>query len=180
MWLRWVGGERSFSVIGDPDGKKLACAEYVVVETQWGDLHIQPVITVPYHAALSSVFPPSPEDIKAASSVAASKASSLKGSIGNGKPAAPSLAPDVTLSTISYIDYRYTRFAVHEPSGKFRMIRDWRDPTWLSAKAVLKGLSVESRAQRQLVCGRNLIEIQGKGFGQLFVDEVRAFVSDVR
>lgn len=53
------------------------------------------------------------------------------------------------------------------------MIRDWRDPRWTSVKAIAGGLDTDTRAQRKILFGDNLVDIEGKGIFTLMVDEVR-------
>jgi len=50
--------------------------------------------------------------------------------------------------------------------------RDWRDPRWTSARAVAQGLEDETRAQRRVLMGENMIDIASKSIFGLLVDEV--------
>ena len=73
---------------------------------------------------------------------------------------------------LQVIDYRYTRFVWNSFLGKWKMIRDWRDPRWTSVKAIAGGLDSATRAQRKILFGENVIDIEGKGIFSLMVDEV--------
>ena len=168
-----------------------------MVENQWGDLHQTPLETVPFARPLAMVFPPhtsrDPPATQAefqaqqviiksnAASKTASAASSLrKGVTGpsqNGKLSDVLLKPLAGVETeqlmdLSYIDYRYTRFALHPPSGRFRMVKDWRDPLWTSVSAVSGGVSWDAEKDRKVLFGRNVIEIAAKSTWSLLVDEV--------
>ena len=76
------------------------------------------------------------------------------------------------LMDLTFFDYRYTRYALHPPSGRFRMIKDWRDPLWTSLAAINNGLSWDAEKDRTTIFGKNAIEIQAKSTWQLLVDEV--------
>lgn len=73
---------------------------------------------------------------------------------------------------LKYVEYRYTRFALDERTGKFQMVRDWRDPLWTSLRAVASGLDESTREQRRLLFGLNSIDIEGKSVITLLLDEV--------
>lgn len=73
---------------------------------------------------------------------------------------------------LTFVDYRYTRFALHPPTGRWRMIKDWRDPEWTSQAAISNGISWDQEKDRTAIFGKNLIDIEGKSISQLLVDEV--------
>ena len=118
-----------------------------------------------------------------------SKTASAKSSISNGVATANGTdnSTDTTLTgglpmlsgvqteqlmELTYFDYRYTRFALHPPTGRLRMIKDWRDPLWTSLGAINNGISWDAEKDRTTVFGKNVIEIQAKSTWQLLVDEV--------
>ncbi|SOV01783.1 related to YPK9 - vacuolar protein with a possible role in sequestering heavy metals [Ustilago sp. UG-2017a] len=120
---------------------------------------------------------------------APSKTASAKSSIINGanpatgdingvdaptKSALPMLSGVQTeqLMELSFFDYRYTRFALHPPSGRLRMIKDWRDPLWTSLPAINNGITFDAEKDRTTIFGKNAIEIKAKSTWQLLVDEV--------
>ncbi|GAC97982.1 hypothetical protein PHSY_005570 [Pseudozyma hubeiensis SY62] len=76
------------------------------------------------------------------------------------------------LMDLTFFDHRYTRYALHPPSGRLRMIKDWRDPLWTSLAAINNGISFDAEKDRTTVFGKNAIEIQAKSTWQLLVDEV--------
>ena len=53
-----------------------------------------------------------------------------------------------------------------------KSLRDWRDPRWTSARAVAQGLDDNTRIQRRLLTGMNVIDIASKSIWSLLVDEV--------
>ncbi|KAJ1596290.1 hypothetical protein NDA14_003037 [Ustilago hordei] len=120
---------------------------------------------------------------------ASSKTASAKSSIINGgnpatgdingvdaptKGALPMLSGVQTeqLMELSFFDYRYTRFALHPPTGRLRMIKDWRDPLWTSLPAINNGITFDAEKDRTTIFGKNAIEIKAKSTWQLLVDEV--------
>ncbi|KAJ1026343.1 hypothetical protein NDA16_002430 [Ustilago loliicola] len=76
------------------------------------------------------------------------------------------------LMELSFFDYRYTRFALHPPTGRLRMIKNWRDPLWTSLPAINNGISFDAEKDRTTIFGKNAIEIQAKSTWQLLIDEV--------
>ncbi|KAI3477588.1 hypothetical protein L1887_60628 [Cichorium endivia] len=121
---------------------------------------------------------------------APSKTASAKSSIVNGGTATPNLNGNGTsaqetgglpmlsgvqteqLMELTFFDYRYTRFALHPPTGRLRMVKDWRDPLWTSLGAINNGISHDAEKDRTTIFGQNVIEIQAKSTWQLLVDEV--------
>jgi cation-transporting ATPase 13A2 len=77
-----------------------------------------------------------------------------------------------TMGYLKTAEYRYTKFALQPGTGKWCLIRDWRDPKWTSVKAVASGLGKDVREQRRILFGDNVIDIEGKGVVGLLLDEV--------
>nr|CDI56093.1 ca-transporting atpase [Melanopsichium pennsylvanicum 4] len=76
------------------------------------------------------------------------------------------------LMELTFFDFRYTRFALHPPTGRLRMVKDWRDPLWTSLATINDGISWDAEKDRTTIFGKNAIEIQAKSTWQLLVDEV--------
>ncbi|KAG8686375.1 hypothetical protein FRC09_014172, partial [Ceratobasidium sp. 395] len=76
------------------------------------------------------------------------------------------------LSTLSFIDYRYTRFVLDPRTRQFSMLRNWRDRNWTQAAVTSGGLGSPSRVQRTTAFGANEVEIEAKGTVALLVDEI--------
>lgn len=108
------------------------------------------------------------------SKAASARSSIVNGVRGNDSPTLPALAGVDTeqLMDLTYLDYRYTRFALHPPSGRWRMVKDWRDPMWVSTMAAAAGISWDAEKDRTTLFGPNLIDIEGKTTLQILVDEV--------
>lgn len=168
MWVRFCGRETSFE-----DAKE---GSWLVVETPYGDLHIIPLNIISYPYPLSSVFP----EIASVppSAGPGSRAESRTGS--HAEMALP-ITGDVELGKTTWeektghlkvMEYRYTRFALNPVTGKWCMIRDWRDPKWTNAHVVAHGLDTYTRTQRKILMGENLIDIAGKSLLSLLMDEV--------
>lgn len=128
---------------------------------------------------------------KAAASRAGSKVTSAKSSIKGGKSGnggilsgngsligqeeLPMIMAGVEteqLMDLTMMTYRYTRFFLHPPSGRWRMIKDWRDPMWTSNTSVSQGITWDAEKDRTTLFGKNEIEIEDKGITGLLVDEV--------
>ena len=77
-----------------------------------------------------------------------------------------------TMGFLKTAEYRYTKFALQPGTGRWCLIRDWRDPKWTSVKAVASGLGRDVREQRRILFGDNVIDIEGKGVVGLLLDEV--------
>jgi cation-transporting ATPase 13A3/4/5 len=77
-----------------------------------------------------------------------------------------------TMGFLKIMEYRYTRFALEPTTGRWAMIRDWRDPRWTSARAVAQGLDDQVRVQRRVLMGDNIIDIASKSIFGLLIDEV--------
>lgn len=50
--------------------------------------------------------------------------------------------------------------------------RDWKDPFWLSLRALRAGISDQVKEDRRILFGDNSIDIEARTLGQLLVDEV--------
>ncbi len=86
---------------------------------------------------------------------------------GNGKKKAKGPLVD----KLQYVDYRYYRFLLH-PEGEFRMVREWKDPSWTTLPALRRGLSEDGVATRKTLFGLNAIEVAAKSTVELLMDEV--------
>ncbi|KAL7416022.1 hypothetical protein BDY24DRAFT_337463 [Mrakia frigida] len=169
-WVGWVGVETEFG-----DEKR---NQWVLVETPYKDLNIQSIQTIPYPYPLSTVFPPT-------RSSSTTPNGTLTGNT-TPTPAGPNgakilVATDLergrvgwedALGFLKVVEYRYTRFALDERSGEWKMIRDWRDHLWTSLKAVSSGLDESTREQRRILFGGNSIDIEGKSVLTILLDEV--------
>ncbi|KAI0766872.1 Ca-transporting ATPase [Trametes elegans] len=145
LWLRWVTRERAF--VDMQHG-------FVVVETAYRDVALFPIGRVDYPYPLHTVFPTTPDTTQLLPAARVSQG----------------VVSD--LGTLTYVDYRYNRFALDPRTGLFSMIRDWRDPSWIGLGSVQNGLKREVQAQRMTLFGPNLIDIEGKSTLSLLIDEV--------
>ncbi|WFD25838.1 hypothetical protein MNAN1_000805 [Malassezia nana] len=142
---------------------EFADAEFVVVENQYGDLLKESFQCVPFARPLHSVFPPSSRDPPCTHAQAV-------------MPDEPSDAPSEpeseTLVDLRMFDYRYRRFLLHPPSGRFRTIQDWRDMAWTSTQTMRQGIRSDLERERQTFFGPNVIEIASKSTAELLVGEI--------
>jgi cation-transporting ATPase 13A2 len=79
---------------------------------------------------------------------------------------------DPILDELRILDYRYIRFSFHPPTDKFVLCNSWTDPMWTDIKSIRAGIDGDEKDIRELVFGKNLIDIEQKSIAQLLVDEV--------
>lgn len=79
---------------------------------------------------------------------------------------------DPVLDDLRILDYRYMRFSYNPLQDKFLLTNSWKDPTWTNVKSIRAGIDGEEKENRELVFGKNLIDIKQKTIPQLLVDEV--------
>ncbi|KAG8689267.1 hypothetical protein FRC08_011021, partial [Ceratobasidium sp. 394] len=84
----------------------------------------------------------------------------------------PGYDGSVLMGTLSFIDYRYTRFVLDPRTRQFTMLRNWRDRSWMQTPVMNGGLATPTRTQRSTAFGNNEVEIEAKGTMALLVDEV--------
>lgn len=124
--------------------------DWVVVENEWAEMSILQVCTQPYGRPLSSVFGSSekilPDDFD--------------------------YEADPLIDNLRSLDYRYVRLCYHPLKDKFVLSSGWKDPDWTDAHAARTGLDTDEKNIREILFGRNLIDIEQKPTGQLLVDEV--------
>jgi cation-transporting ATPase 13A2 len=70
------------------------------------------------------------------------------------------------------LDHRYMRFFYHPLKDKFVLCGSWKDPAWSDVKTIRAGIDGDEKENRELVFGKNVIEIKQKTIPQLLVDEV--------
>ena len=86
---------------------------------------------------------------------------------------------DPILPRLRLLDYRYMRFCFHPFKGRFVSIDSWKDPFWVDVKAIRVGIDGEEKETREIVFGKNLINIKEKTIPQLFIDEVGLLSDDI-
>ncbi|KAF4634651.1 hypothetical protein G7Y89_g3450 [Cudoniella acicularis] len=78
---------------------------------------------------------------------------------------------DPVLEDLRIIDYRYMRFSFHPLRDRFILTNSWKDPAWIDVKSIRAGIDGEEKEIRELVFGKNLIDIKQKTIPQLLIDE---------
>ncbi|ODN81649.1 hypothetical protein L202_02049 [Cryptococcus amylolentus CBS 6039] len=183
IWVQFVGKEVAFDEA--PEGS------WLVVETPYGDLHIISLDIIAYPYPLSTVFPQSIPPVTVSPSCTSHSPSSSStpvqavhsfsnepaGGHGGAKDLMPDLEPgkqvwEETTGLLKVMEYRYTKFALDPTTGRWTMIRDWRDSRWTSSRAVAQGLTSLVKEQRLALMGENIIDIASKSVVGLLVDEV--------
>lgn len=79
---------------------------------------------------------------------------------------------DPIIDDLRMLDYRYMRFSFHPLKDKFMLCNSWKDPTWTDVKAIRAGIDGDEKESRELVFGKNMIDIKQKTIPQLLMDEV--------
>ena len=79
---------------------------------------------------------------------------------------------DPVLDDLRILDYRYMRFTYHPLKDRFVLCNSWKDPAWTDVKSIRAGIDTDEKESRELVFGKNLIDIKQKTVPQLLVDEV--------
>ncbi|KAG9198228.1 hypothetical protein G6514_010385 [Epicoccum nigrum] len=125
-------------------------ADWVVIENQWGEFAVQEVVKQTYGRSLTTVFGESEKK--------------RRGDWDEDE--------DPLISELLCLDYRYIRFVYHPIKDKFVLANTWKDPSWTQVNTLREGLDNEERDYRELVFGKNEIDIAEKSLGQLLVDEV--------
>ena len=82
------------------------------------------------------------------------------------------------MTHLRFLDYRYISFCFHPLKDKFMLCSDWKDPKWTEIKSIRAGLDSDERHKRELIFGKNQIDIQQKSIPQLLVDEVSGYLAD--
>ena len=78
---------------------------------------------------------------------------------------------DPVLAELRFLDYRYIRFYFHPLKERFILCTNWKDSRWSDVKFIRMGLDSDERYRRELVFGKNEIDIEQKSIPQLLVDE---------
>ncbi len=78
---------------------------------------------------------------------------------------------DPVMPELRFLDYRYMRFCYHPLKDKFMICNSWKDPAWADTEASRSGIDAEEKENRELIFGKNLIEIEQKSIPQLLIDE---------
>jgi cation-transporting ATPase 13A2 len=86
---------------------------------------------------------------------------------------------DPVLDNLRILNYRYMRFSFHPLKDKFVLTNSWKDPAWTDVKSIRAGIDGEEKEIRELVFGKNLIDIKQKTIPQLLVDEVFIPFNDI-
>ena len=147
LLLRWIP-RWHIKLVGSP--APLREADWVIIENQWGEVITQHVKKETYGRSLSSIF-----GIKEKAGVREYDEDD-----------------DPTIKELRMLDYRYIRFCYHPLKDKFLLGNTWKDPSWTEVQAVREGLDEEEKEYRELVFGKNLIDIEEKTTAQLLTDEV--------
>jgi cation-transporting ATPase 13A3/4/5 len=147
LLLRWVP-KWHIKLVGSPAA--LRDADWVVIENQWGEVMTQQITKQAYGRSLSSVFG------------FQEKAGVREYDEDN----------DPIIKELHTLDYRYIRFCYHPMKDKFLLGNTWKDPAWTAVRPLREGLDEEEKDYRELVFGKNLIDIEEKTTARLLTDEV--------
>jgi len=79
---------------------------------------------------------------------------------------------DPILDDLRILDYRYIRFSFHPLKDRFVLSNSWTDPSWTDVRSIRAGIDGDEKDMRELVFGKNLIDIEQKSISQLLLNEV--------
>jgi cation-transporting ATPase 13A2 len=79
---------------------------------------------------------------------------------------------DPILEDLRILDYRYIRFSYNPLTDKFVLTNSWTDPAWTDVKTIRAGIDADEKEIRELVVGKNMIDIKQKSIPELLLDEV--------
>ncbi|SZF04185.1 unnamed protein product [Blumeria hordei] len=128
---------------------QLQCCDWVAIENQRGDFITQRIDNKKYGHPLSTVFGISP----------------LMHSFHDEEE-------DPIMENLRVLEYRCLRFSFHPLKDEFILNNSWKDPAWTDVKSVRAGIAGDKKETRELVFGKNLIDIKNKPLMQLLIDEV--------
>ncbi|XP_006461184.1 hypothetical protein AGABI2DRAFT_185471 [Agaricus bisporus var. bisporus H97] len=154
LWLRWVAREKAF--VESANG-------FVVVESAYRNITLQPIHILDYRHHISTVFPP---DVTSGQHNESYR-SSLERKMDEHLDSQGGF-----LKKLLVVDYRYTRYALDPRTGLFAMVKDWRDPAWTGVAVVHGGVSGDIAKQRIVIFGKNEIDVEGKSISALLFDEI--------
>ncbi|KAL8874537.1 MAG: hypothetical protein Q9174_000124 [Haloplaca sp. 1 TL-2023] len=117
---------------------------------QWGEFEVKKLVREQYGHAMSTVFGASEK---------------------NGYNELDE-DDDPVMSNLRFLDYRYMRFCFHPLKDNFQLSDTWEGSNWSDVKDMRVGLDSEERYRRELIFGKNEINIEQKSIPQLLVDEV--------
>ncbi|KAG9232990.1 hypothetical protein BJ875DRAFT_379522 [Amylocarpus encephaloides] len=145
LLLRWLP-RWQVRLIGSPC--PLQKCSWVVIENQWGEFVVQDIDAKEYGHTLSTVF-----------------GATEKHYISYDED------DDPVLEDLRLLDYRYIRFSYHPLKDKFVLTNSWKDPLWTDVRTIRAGIDGDEKENRELIFGRNIIDIKQKTIPQLLVDE---------
>ncbi|TDZ14946.1 putative cation-transporting ATPase [Colletotrichum orbiculare MAFF 240422] len=126
----------------------LAECDWVVVENQWGEFVAMDVEKSLYGRPMSTIF-----------------GSNEKGYMMDDEY-------DPVIAELRMLNYRYVRLYFNQQKDRFVLFNGWVDPNWTDPRSVRAGIDSEEKGLREVIFGRNLIDIEQKSIPRLLVDEV--------
>lgn len=160
--LRWFPRLR-VACIGKP--VPLGQCEWVVIENQWGELAIENIHVKKYQRPVSTLFRLREEE------KAAEELHHHDYRLDEDEEE-DYIDKDPSLPTLRWVEYRYIKFFYHPFKDMFVTNSDWVDTNWTNIEGIQEGLDTNVHRDRELVFGRNEINIKEKSTVQLLVDEV--------
>ncbi|PQE16569.1 p-type atpase protein [Rutstroemia sp. NJR-2017a BBW] len=127
----------------------LASPAQISLQNQWGEFVVQDVESKEYGRSLSTVF----------------------GLSEKRHAMSYDYDDDPILEDLRILDYRYMRFSFNPLKDRFVLCNSWKDPAWTDVRSVRPGIDGDEKENRELVFGKNLIDIKQKSIPQLLVDE---------
>ncbi|TPX45622.1 hypothetical protein SeMB42_g01692 [Synchytrium endobioticum] len=143
--------------------------QVILIENSWGEEDAIFIKEIPWNGPLSDAFPATAPPAPSSSPFAL--ISPLSAFTNGGSGAGP-LSTAYTES-LRIFDYRHWRFVYNPVFGQYECIANWTDPAWSSSDHVLRGLCGDAFVKRrQLLFGRNVVDIEEPSWIKLLFDEV--------
>lgn len=163
LFLRWFPRQK-ITWLARPC--PLGNSDLMVVENQWGELEFLDVQTRWYNEPLSTIFRPD------ATPTAPPTAAASTTSLASNQQEDDYVDPDPNVPYIRTVEYRYLRFHYNPIHDLFMTNTDWMSATWTHEDSAAEGLDSDKADQREMVFGKNHLDIRQPTTLQLLVDEV--------
>ncbi|ODQ68176.1 hypothetical protein NADFUDRAFT_72594 [Nadsonia fulvescens var. elongata DSM 6958] len=174
LLLRWFPKWR-IACTGTPC--PLGHCDWVIIETEWGDINFIDVHYQKYNRYLSTIFQLNNDnnplgdgniqvttDTESEANSFSSRNMNYEDSNGGNR--------DPLIHTLRFLNYRCMKFIYNPMDDMFITNYDWIDKNWIDYDYVKKGLDSDTHDDREIVFGLNQINIPEKTTMELLVDEV--------
>ncbi|EDO16420.1 hypothetical protein Kpol_1030p30 [Vanderwaltozyma polyspora DSM 70294] len=139
---------------------ELAKAEWTVIETENGELFVEPVKRTWYNRLFSTILP-----------IEKSTWTNPDGTMNNSFSFNHASKKNPNIPILITFEYRYINFIYSPVEDIFRTNNNWADPNWFDLESIQRGLSKGVQEDRFLAFGKNQINLKGKTTLQILFNE---------